>query len=585
MSENSGPGDCRVCAALRNCRREFAAIAGFSAFENILLLAIPLYMMQVYDRVLASRSVETLIYLTLIVIVTLAVIGTLNLARSRLLQGVGLWLDRKLAPGLFERAVQSRLKGQGYGPEAMQDLAGLRGFLASPAMLALFDLPWTPVFILAAFFLHPALGVLAIVSAAILLGLAALSESMTKRKVGEMNVRQMLNRQHLDGTSRNAEVIEAMGMMGAVSERWLTQNDQALGLMSEVSQRTSLLTAVTKWFRMLVQVIGLGLSAYLVILQEVSAGVVIASSIILTRAIGPIEQSIGAWKNIASVRDSIKRLKAFAMEPSYRQESMPLPRPEGKLAVEGLFYRSANPAAPPVLKGLSFELQPGEALAVVGPSGAGKTTLARLLVGAIPASAGLVRLDGANVFTWERSSFGSHVGYMPQDVELFAGTVAENIARMGVAGPDEIVAAATMADVHRMILELPNGYETQIGANGQYLSGGQRQRIALARALVGRPSLVVLDEPNSNLDGEGETALLGALGALKRARATVVVITHRPALVQHVDKMLLLRDGAVEAFGPRQDVIARLVAQAAPAAPAAAGGDGAGAAAPQHRVQ
>ncbi|MBM1174716.1 type I secretion system permease/ATPase [Microvirga arabica] len=556
--------DCRVCAAIRACRSGIWAVAVFSFCENLLMLAAPLYMMQVYDRVLASRSFETLVYLTLALAFALLMLSVLDLARGRLLARMALWLDQRLAPGLFERAIQSRLRGRNYGPEAFGDLASLRGFITSPGMTALFDLPWSVIFVAAAFLLHPYLGYLAIGAAALLFGLALLGEFISHKPIQMAAEGGMLSRRHLEATARNAEVIEAMGMMGAVSGHWIGRNAQLLGLQGTVLSRSTLFTSTTKFIRLLVQSLGLGLGAWLVLTEQATGGVMIAASILLTRAVGPIEHAIGAWKSLVTVRASVRRLKAFAMEPAYRPTAMLMPPPKGALSVEGLIYRTPDPFVPPILKGISFQLTPGEAVAVIGPSGAGKSTLARLLIGAIPSIAGLVRLDGADIFTWDRADIGQHVGYLPQDVELFAGSVSDNIARMGKADPNAIVAAARIAGVHDLILRLPRGYETEIGEGGQHLSGGQRQRIALARAVLGNPRLVVLDEPNSNLDGDGEIALVRAIEALKQAGSTVVIVTHRTSLMQHVDKVLLLRDGQVEAFGPRQEVFARLVGQSAP---------------------
>ena len=564
-------GDCRVCAAIRACKGAGLAVGAFSFAENLLMLAAPLYMMQVYDRVLASRSGETLVYLTLITAFALLALGVIDLARGRLLNGVATWLEQRLAPGLFERAVQSRLRGSNYGPEAMSDLSAVRSFVTSPGMVALFDLPWSAIFIAVAFMLHPWFGYLAVGACILLLGLGVLGEVFTRKPIQTAAEAGMLLRRQVDAMSRNAEVIEAMGMMPAVTRRWGLFNAQAQTMNRTISDRLTLLASTTKFIRLLLQSTGLALGAYLVIGQQTTGGAMIASSILLARAFGPVEQMVGAWRGLMGVRGSVQRLKAFALQPEYRPEAMRLPRPEGRLSVEGLVYR-LSAYETPILKGISFELEPGETLAVIGGSGAGKSTLARLLVGSVPAATGLVRLDGADVFSWSRADIGQYLGYLPQDVELFAGTVSENIARLSEIVPEKIVAAAKLADVHELILRLPGGYETDIGDGGRHLSGGQRQRIALARAVYDQPRLVVLDEPNSNLDGDGEQALLGALTALKAAGSTVVVVTHRPALVQHADKVLLLRDGQIETFGLRQEVFAQLTrpAHAPPGHPLAA---------------
>ncbi|HEY8572917.1 type I secretion system permease/ATPase [Phenylobacterium sp.] len=559
----NGAQDCRVCAAIRACRDGVIAVGLFSFFENLLLLAAPLYMMQVYDRVLASRSGPTLLYLTLITGFALATLAVLDYARTRLLAQMGGWIDRRLAPGLFVRAVQSRLRNRNYGPEALGDLAALRGFVTGPGMVALFDLPWTLIFIVAAFLLHPLFGLLAILTSAVLLGLALAGELLTREPALRAGEATFMARRQLDATIRNGEVIEGMGMIEAVGARWGAAQERASSLQDQTLERASGVAAATKFVRLAVQTLVLALGAYLVMQRETSGGAMIAASILLSRAFGPLEQVIGGWRNIIGVRSAVLRLKAFALEPEYRPDAMTLPPPAGALAAEGLVYRTTL-AAPLILKGLSFGLPAGETLAVVGPSGAGKSTLARLMVGAIPPTAGLVRLDGADVFALPRAYVSRHVGYLPQDVELFGGSVAENIARLGEIDAEAVVEAAQLAGVHELILRLPRGYETEIGDGGQHLSGGQRQRIALARAVYRRPRLVVLDEPNSNLDGDGEAALADAVQRLKAAGSTVVLITHRAALLERADRILMLRDGEIGAYGPRDEVLQALMPRPQP---------------------
>ncbi|MCQ0988466.1 type I secretion system permease/ATPase [Jiella marina] len=587
----------RMGEAVSASRKGMIAVAVFSFGENLLLLAAPLYMLQVYDRVLSSRSMDTLIYLTLILALALITLAMLEYARGRVLASVGTWLDHKLSPVLFERAIESRIRGRSYGAESINDLATLRNFVPSTGMKAMFDLPWTLIFLGASFLLHPYFGYLALGTVVILVLLGLIGEFVTRDAIAKSNEMAMVARRELNATVRNVEVIEAMGMMGNISRKWRERNGGALELQDQVFGRTTTIAAITKFFRMFVQSLTLGLGAWLVLNQEATGGVMIAASILLTRAVGPIEQCIGSWKNIVTVRGAWRRLKEFVAEPRFRTEAMELPEPKGHIACEGLVMTPQKGGAP-ILKGVNFTLEAGESLAVVGPSGAGKSTLARLVVGALPPTRGLVRLDGADVFTWNREQMNKYVGYLPQDVELFAGTVAENIARLGDVDPEKVVAAAKLARVHDLIVRLPNGYETEIGEGGQHLSGGQRQRIALARAVYGQPRLLVMDEPNSNLDSDGEIALMATMDALKKAGATVLVVTHRPSLVQHVDKMLLLREGQVEAFGPRQEVIARLVKQpqgqektpqpqpSKPAAPAktAATGSGGGVLRPQKIV-
>ena len=573
-----------VGTALKSCRTGFIAVAIFSMFMNLLMLTAPLYMIQVYDRVLSSRSVDTLLYLTLIVIFALAILGFIDLARGRVMASIGTWLDHRLSPQIFERALQGRLRGRSYGPEAVGDLSVIRSFVSSPGAMALFDLPWTLIFVAAAYTLHPYFGHLAVASAVLLLVLTTIGEYATRdaiRNVGEVGMRA---RRDLEASSRNAEVVEAMGMRSALARRWAERNGEMLELQTLILRRSTLLSSLTKFVRLAVQSLGLGLGAWLVLQQEVTPGAIIAASILLSRALAPIEQGIGAWKSIVSVRAAVARLKPFTTEKAYRPEAMPLPMPKGEVSCENVAF-ALDPAAPPILRGVSFQIAAGEALAIVGPSGAGKSTLSRILVGAISPVRGVVRIDGADIFSWDRDQVGDFLGYLPQDVELFSGTVAQNIARLRDFKPEAVVEAARMANVHDMIVRLPHGYETELGEGGQQLSGGQRQRIALARAVYGKPRVVVLDEPNSNLDSDGEFALAQAMATMKAAGTTVIVVTHRPALVQHVEKMLLLRDGQVEAFGPRQEVYARLLRPAQPAAGAAAPQPPAAAAAGGAKVQ
>nr|WP_282567999.1 type I secretion system permease/ATPase [Devosia oryzisoli] len=541
-------------------RGGLAAVAVFSFFQNILLLAAPLYMLQVYDRVLTSRSVDTLIFLTLALALALATLATLELVRGRILGRLANWIDASLSAKLYSRGVQNRLRGMPYGVEALGDLATLKGFITSQGMTALFDLPWTPVFIFGAYVLHPYLGHLALGSIGLLLVLGICGEMITRRKIERVNALSTTARRDAEAAVQNAEVVEAMGMMGALAAKWDARSDEALEVQSRLTRRTTTLGAITKFVRLLMQSLGLGLGAWLVIQQEATGGVMIAASIMLTRAAGPIEQVIGAWKSVVTMRSVLARLRHIDREPLYRAETMPLPPPVGDLAVEAVSYVPVA-GMQPVLKDICFAIEAGESLAIIGASGSGKSSLARLLAGAVRPTRGTVRLDRADLFTWPREQVGSFVGYLPQDVELFAGSVAENIARFGQASSEQIVAAARVAGVHDLVLSMPQGYDTEIGLGGQHLSGGQKQRIALARAVFGQPRLVILDEPNSNLDTQGEAALVHALAALRAALCTTVIITHRPSLVAKVDKVMVLNQGSIQAFGPREEVLAQVAVQ------------------------
>jgi ATP-binding cassette subfamily C protein/ATP-binding cassette subfamily C protein EexD len=563
-----GKADTPLDRAIRACRSQFWAVGVFSGVVNALQLTVSIYMMQVFDRVLSTRSIDTLLYLTLIAVAAIGLMAILEAARSQVMQRVGAWIEQKVAPEGFTRAIESQLRGRPYRMEALRDLAVCRGYIGSPGALALYDVPWVPIFLLVIFLLHPVMGWIALIGAGLLFGLTLVNELSTSGLLRKANTAAMSSQRRADSIVRNAEVIDSMGMLPAVMARWREGVAEMTPPMSRASDRAAVLLAVTKFFRLSVQVAILGVGAYLVLQQELTSGASIAGSIIMGRALAPVEQLIGGWKQLVQARQSWRRLTSFLSLPRLRPPGLPLPEPRGRLTVERVSY--AFPGQPQaIIKGVNFALDAGESLAIIGPSAAGKTTLIRLLIGTLPAAAGSVRLDGADVYTWMREDFGRHVGYLPQDVELFDGTVFRNIARMGEAEPEQVYEAARLAGCHDMILRLPQGYETEIGEGGQHLSGGQRQLIGLARSMFGQPKFVVLDEPNSNLDGDAEAALLRALQTLKEQGTTVVLVSHRPALVQGVDKVLLLRDGAMEMFGPRAEVLKRIMQPPRPAEVAA----------------
>jgi PrtD family type I secretion system ABC transporter len=558
--------------ALRACRRQFVLVGLFSGVVNLLQLTTSIYMMQVFDRVLATRILDTLLYLSLIAVAAVLVLALLEAVRGQVMQRLASWVEHRVAPEGFVRAIESTLRGRPYRMEALRDLAVCRGYLGSPGALSLYDVPWVPVYLAVIFLLHPVMGWIAVGGALLLFALTLTSELSTSKLLREANTAAMTSQRRADAISRNAEVIDSMGMLPSVIGRWRESVAAISGPQQRAADRAAVLLAATKFFRLAVQIAILGVGAYLVLMQELTSGASIAGSIIMGRALAPVEQMIGGWKQLVQARQSFRRLQSFLAQPRLRPPGLPLPEPTGQLSVERVSYAFPGQGVA-MIKGVNFSLTAGESLAVIGPSAAGKTTLIRLLIGTLPASAGTVRLDGADVYQWMREDFGRHVGYLPQDVELFDGTVYDNIARMREAEPEEVYDAARLAGCHEMILRLPNGYETQIGDGGLYLSGGQRQLIGLARAMFGRPKFVVLDEPNSNLDGDSEAALLRALERLKALDTTVVLVSHRPTLVQGVDKVLLLKDGAMEMFGPRAEVLKRLMSQNRPAevpAPAAA---------------
>ena len=555
--------DTVLSSAIAAGRSQLVAVALFSGVVNLLQLTVSLYMMQVFDRVLSTRSIDTLYYLTAIAMFALLVMAVLDGLRGQIMQRLATWIEGKAAPEAFIRAIESQLRGRPYRMEALRDLAVCRGWLGSPASLTVFDVPWVPVYLAVIFALHPTLGWIALAGAVLLFGLTLANEWATGALLRQASTAGMASQRRAESMVRNAEVIDSMGMAPAVLQRWREGLSASVPPQEKAADRAAMLLSITRFFRLTVQVAVLGVGAWLTLEQQLTSGASIAASIIMGRALAPVEQMIGGWKQLVQARQSYRRLLGFLALPRIRPPGIPLPEPTGRVAAERVtFGFPGQPVA--IIKGISFALTAGESLAIIGPSAAGKTTLIRLLIGTLQPSAGTVRLDGADVFTWQREDFGRYVGYLPQDVELFDGTVMKNIGRMRDAEPEMVFEAAKLAGCHEMILRLPQGYDTEIGDGGQHLSGGQRQLIGLARAMFGNPRFVVLDEPNSNLDGDAEQALIRGLEALKARNTTVILVSHRPTLVQGVDKVLLLRDGAAEAFGPRAEVLKRLMQQAKP---------------------
>jgi len=543
--------------ALGACRTAFGALFVFSMAINLLLLAAPIYMMQVYDRVLASRSIETLTMLTLMLMLAFLVMGALEFLRGRVMVGVSRWLDERLGPEVLTGDIIAALRRSGWrSSQGLRDLAVFRTFLTGPGVFPIMDAPWAPLFLAVLFLLHPLLGVIGTLGAVVLFALALANEIFTRNPLQRAGTAARNGQQQADMAVRNADVVEAMGMLPALVERWRRMNTDVLALQATAGDRAGLISALSKTVRMALQSVILGAGAYLTIEHEASGGVMIGASIILGRALSPVEQAITAWKGLIGARSAYGRLRAQLTTTPERGLRTSLPIPEGHLDLEGVVFAPPG-VKEPVIRNVSFTLDAGETVALIGPSAAGKTTLARLIVGNWQPQRGNVRIDGADLSIWEPDELGPHVGYLPQDVELFAGSVRDNIARMG-DGPDEaVIDAAKKADVHEMILDLPQGYDTEIGDGGAWLSGGQRQRIGLARALYGEPRLLVLDEPSSSLDTMAENRLIETLAALK-GKTTVVLVTHRLNLLGLADKVLLLRNGAVGSFGPRDEVMARL---------------------------
>lgn len=545
---------------MEKTKRAILFVGFFSLFINILMLTVPIYMLQIFDRVLPSHSFETLIYLTLMAGFMLAIFGFLDRTRSHIMIRVSAWIGEALGPEALMRGPDKILYGEQMVAQAMQDINKLRAFLSSPAVGTLFDVPWIPIYIAVIFMLHTTLGVIALVGAILLLSLALLNEISTRRLTEEASMMQMKTQNHINATLKNAEVIQAMGMMPSIVDNWIGDNQLTTQKQTQASLRASSILSTSKMLRLMLQVIMLGAGAYYVVQNVFTPGVMIAGTILLSRALAPVEQGISAWKQYIIGRDAYHRLQHYFTLPLARPDSMPLPPPLGKIEVENCIFvpPGVNKA---VIDGLNFSLEPGESMAVIGPSAAGKTTLSRLLIGAWRPTRGHVRLDGADIYEWDREDFGRYIGYLPQDVELFTGSIKDNIARLGKADPEEVVAAAKLAEAHEMILNLEHGYDTNLTVSEQALSGGQRQRVALARALYKRPKLVVLDEPNSNLDDVGLKALIESIDHLREIKSTVILVTHQMSLLQTVDKILVLQEGRMLAFGPRDQILKKLSGQ------------------------
>ncbi len=540
--------------ALSRSRTAFLSVAVFSFFLNLLMLATPLYMLQVFSRVLSSGHVPTLFYLTLVTIFALLILGLLSMIRSWILLRISSWLSTSLSGPLITASLSNTLSGNTTGAQPLRDLGQIQSFIGGMGITALFDAPWVPIFIGAIWLMHPWLGIVALTSAIVLFVLALINEMTTREPQHDANREQAKAYQLADSSIRNAEAIHAMGMMPGLLAKWDKMNSSAMQLQGMANSRSATILGLSKFIRLSVQVSILGAGAMLVIRSELTPGQMIAASILLSRALSPVEQSIAGWRTFIAARTSYERLQNLMRAWPESPTSTSLPVPEGLLEVENVSF--APPAAEkPILVKVSFSLSPGEMLGVVGPTGAGKSTLIRLLMGIWAPTVGTVRLDSADVHTWNREEFGRYVGYLPQDVGLFSGTVRENIARLGDASDQDVIQAAQMADAHEMILRLPNGYDTVLGDGGIMLSAGQRQRIGLARALLRQPRLVVLDEPNTALDREGEAALLKTLRALKESGTTIIMVVHRTNMLENVDKLLFMYNGKLAAFGEKEIVL------------------------------
>ena len=548
-----------IDAALLRYRSLFWVIALFSGVINLLTVVPAIYMMQVFDRVMASRNEMTLLLLTLLALGLFLLSSLVEWIRGQVMIKMSVGIDLDLGERLFGVAFQKSLKEHNANPaQVLSDLNMLRQFLTGSALIALLDLPWMPIFLIVTGLLHPWLGLFTLLGALILFCLAIWNEHATRKGLDEANQISVHSSKYVNSTLQNAEVIQAMGMLGNLQKRWAGMQQRLIGAQTSASDQAARISTITRLVRTAWQSLAMGVAMLLILEGQITGGVMMAAGFLISKAMLPAEQAISSWKQLDNAKASYRRLCQLLEEFPRKVERMSLPAPTGAIRIERLVVTppgSKRPAA----NGIDIALHKGEVLAVIGPSASGKSSLARAIVGVWPPSYGSVRLDGAEIGQWPSEDLGPHIGYLPQDIELFDGTVAENISRFGEADSTKIIEAATLAGIHEMVLRFPQGYDTPLGPGGLGLSGGQKQRIALARALYGKPALVVLDEPNSNLDDAGESALVAAIDALRKHGSTVILVTHRPSVLAVVDKLLVLQDGTQKMFGPRDQVLKALL--------------------------
>lgn len=552
-----------VRAALASLRPHFITTGIFSSAINLLYLSSPIYLMQVYNRVLVNENIPTLVLLTVILALALLTMAALDAVRAQILVRCGVRLDERLSGRVFQALIaQSATRGASRGAQQLRELDQFRTFVTGPGIHFAFDIPWIPIYLLLLWFIHPVLGTVATLGAIMLLGLAFLNELLTRRALRAAEVSNTRSYAFTENLLRHADVVRAMGMQPALEQHWQNNRASMLGQQALASDKNAVMSSTIRFFRLLLQSLMLGTGAWLAIDQAIMPATIFAASIIMGRALVPVEQAVGTWKQFVAAREGHGHLRRLLADTPQERPRTIVPRQRAALDVRDLSYTAAG-RQEPIIKSLSFSLDSGRALGIVGPSGSGKSTLARLLVGAIAPSQGKLRFGGVDYAHWDPLEFGRLVGYLPQDVGLFSGTVRENIARFGDASTDEIIEAAQRAGIHDMILDLPQQYDTRLAAGGVGLSGGQRQRLGLARAILGAPPLLVLDEPNSNLDTGGEAALKAALITLRDGGTTVVVVTHRETVLEMVDAMMVLRGGELEMIGPPDEVYRRLKQAAA----------------------
>ena len=544
---------------LYRSRSAFLIVGFFSILINMLMLVSPIYMLQLYDRVLASGSVETLIALTVIALFLLSMLALLEIVRQRVMVRVSMLMSDDLSDRVFYSLFNNHLVRTRATSQPIRDLEAVRQFITTPSLFAFFDAPWVPFFIFLVFWMHVLLGAVAVFGTIVIFCLAIATELVSRRLLKQAGAYSAQSSHFAESSLKNADVLQAMGMLRGLQKKWRKMRDPGVALQASASERLGMLLGISKAFRFSLQVAILGVGGYLALSQIITPGVMIAASIIMGRALAPVELGISGWRGFVAARGAYIRLRRLLLATPKEIEGIELPRPEGRLDVSGVF------AGPPgvraaIVKGVQFSLEPGELCGIIGPSAAGKTTLGRLIVGVWPPQNGSLRLDGAEISQWKPEDRGQYIGYLPQDIELFGGTVADNIARYEENyEPANVLEAAALAGCHELILRLPKGYETEIGEGGNMLSGGQKQRIGLARALYRKPSLIVLDEPNSNLDPEGNNALLAAVLKMKERKTTQIIIAHNLDVLTRADKILVLRNGQPEAFGPAREVLERFL--------------------------
>ena len=553
--------------AILASKKSFIIVGVFSLFVNLLMLVPSIYMLQLYDRVMTSRSEDTLIMLTSIVMVLFITMALLEIVRSKILVKIGNKLDSILSQRVFDTLFELANKHPGKASSMpLNDLTQVRQFMTGNGIFAFFDTPWIPIYVALLFMFHPVLGYFAIFAAIVLVSLTIFNEYSTKTKLAEANSLNRASTVFVDMNLRNAEVINAMGMKNNIKEKWKEKYYGFLNAQNEASSKAGIFSNVSKSTRMMFQSLILGLGGYLAIHNEISSGMLIAGSILMGRALAPLDLLINTWKGFSSARASYARLEALLADFPKDKEYMELPDPKGEIMLEGVVVIPPG-SKQPSIKGISMKIDKGDVVGIIGPSAAGKSSLARAILGLWPLVQGKVRLDKADIHQWDKEHLGKHIGYLPQDIELFEGTISQNIARFAEVDSKKVVEAAQKAGVHEMILRLADGYDTKIGAGGATLSGGQRQRIGFARAIYDNPVLVLLDEPNSNLDDQGEKALVQAIRILKEMGTTVILITHRPSILQATNKLAVIKQGQLEAYGNTNEILQRMAAAAKAQAP------------------